>query len=104
VVLLGHIQDAIEGNRIRVTDRAVEEAHAEGLALSEICFSALHGETIEDYPDAKPYPACLIYGATPDGEPVHSVWAYNEISRWVALITVYRPDPRRWVNWRKRRR
>ena len=103
-MLLGHIQDAIQANRIRATDHAVEEAHMDRLTLDEIDFSVLHGELIEDYPDAKPYPACLIYGATPDGEPVHSVWAYNEISRWAVLITVYRPDPRRWVNWRQRRR
>ncbi len=61
------------------------------------------GEIIEEYPEDKPYPSCLIYGDTFPGEPVHSVWAYNEANRWAVLITVYRPDPKRWINWRKRR-
>jgi len=46
----------------------------------------------------------LIYGQTFNGDPVHSVWAYNELSRWAVLITVYRPDPERWIDWRERRR
>jgi hypothetical protein len=34
---------------------------------------------------------------------VHSVWAYNQENQWAVLITVYRPDPRRWIDWRTRR-
>jgi hypothetical protein len=55
------------------------------------------------YPDDKPFPSCLIYGETFSGEPVHSVWAYNQENQWAVLITVYRPDPRRWIDWRTRR-
>lgn len=97
-----HITEAILANRLRITEHADEEAQADGLTLEEICFSALHGEIIEDYPEARPYPACLILGQTARGDPVHSVWAYNENSRWAALITVYRPEPGRWVDWRRR--
>ncbi len=45
----------------------------------------------------------LIYGDTPAGDPVHSVGAYNEANGWAVVVTVYRPDPRRWVDWRTRR-
>jgi hypothetical protein len=31
------------------------------------------------------------------------VWAYNPDNRWAVLITVYRPDPNRWINWTERR-
>jgi len=100
---LENIVDAISHNRIRITDHADEEAHADHLSFDEIYVSVLQGEIIEDYPDDKPYPSCLIYGNTFSGEPVHSVWAYNADNRWVVLITVYRPDPRRWINGRIRR-
>lgn len=63
----------------------------------------LHGEIIEDYPSDRPYPSCLVFGCTFAGDPVHSVWAYNAQNRWAVIITVYRPDPDRWINWRKRR-
>jgi len=97
------IIEAIRANRVRITDHADEEAESDELTFDEIYFSVFHGEIIEDYPTDKPYPSCLIYGQTFSGDPVHSVWAYNEENRWAVLITVYRPDPDMWINWRKRR-
>jgi hypothetical protein len=96
------IIEAIRRNRIRITDHADEEAQADRLSFDEVFFSVFRGEIIEDYPDDAPYPSCLIYGDTFSGEPVHSVWAYNRDNQYAVLITVYRPDPRRWIDWRKR--
>ncbi len=101
---IADIIKAIQADRVRITDHADEEAEADQLTFDEIYFSVLHGEIIEDYPTDKPYPSCLIYGQTFSGDPVHSVWAYNEQNGWAVLITVYRPDPSRWINWRERRR
>lgn len=98
------IIEAIRNNRIRITDHADEEAQADGLSFDEILFSVLRGEIIEEYPTDKPYPSCLIYGESFAGDPIHSVWAYNAETGWAVLITVYRPDPARWINWRIRRR
>ena len=94
---------SIEAGRIRITDHADEEAAADRLTFAEVLYSAIHGEIIEDYPTDRPYPSCLIFGRNREGEPIHSVWAYNEQNRWAVLITVYRPDPDRWKNWRERR-
>jgi hypothetical protein len=88
---------------VRITDHADEEAQADRLTLDEIYFSVLHGEIIELYESDKPYPSCLIYGMTESGVVVHSVWAYNIESRWAVLVTVYRPDPRRWNDWKERK-
>jgi len=96
------INNAIRHSRVRITDHADEEAVADGLTFEEIYFSVMHGEIIEDYPDDKPYPSCLILGRTFSGEPIHSVWAYNPENLWAVLVTVYRPDPERWVNWKLR--
>lgn len=99
-----NIVDAIRYNRVRITDHADEEAKADNLTFDEIYFSVLHGEIIENYSNDKPYPSCLIYGQTFSGDPVHSVWAYNEKNQWAVLITVYRPDPNVWIDWRERKR
>ncbi|HID27382.1 MAG TPA: DUF4258 domain-containing protein [Methanosarcinales archaeon] len=96
--------NAIRSGRIRITDHADEEAQNDRLSYEEIFFSVLAGEIIEYYPEDKPYPSCLVYGRTFKDEPVHSVWAYNEETKWAVLVTVYRPDPARWINWRIRRR
>lgn len=97
------IVEAIRSDRVRITDHADEEARADSLTLDEVFFSVSRGEMIEDYPTDKPYPSCLVFGLAPDEEPVHSVWAYNSENRWAVLITVYRPDPRRWDDWRRRK-
>jgi hypothetical protein len=97
------IIDAIRHDRIRITDHADEEAQTDHLLFDEIFISVFQGEVIEDYPTDKPYPSCLIYGQTFRKEPIHSVWAYNQTNRWAVLITVYRPDPNRWIEWKKRR-
>ena len=103
IMELSNIIDAIQANRIRITDHADEEAESDQLTFDEVYFSVFHGEIIEDYPDDKPYQSCLVYGRTFSGDPVHSVWAFNDENQWAVLITVYRPDSDRWINFRVRR-
>ena len=99
-----NIISAIQEKCLRITDHADEEAQADYLTFDEIFLSVLQGEVIEDYPTDKPYPSCLIYGSNFEGEPIHSVWAFNDKTKCAVLITVYRPDPNRWINWRERRK
>lgn len=99
-----NIIESIRANHIRITDHADEEAQTDALSFDEIFFSVFQGEIIEEYPTDRPYPSCLISGRTFLGEAVHSVWGYNQDSHWSVLITVYRPDPARWIDGRKRRK
>ena len=96
--------DSIRGNRVRITEHADEEATSDKLTYEEVYFSVFKGRIIEEYPEDKPYPSCLVYGETFSGDPVHSVWAYNTDTQWAVLITVYRPDPERWIDWVQRRK
>jgi len=98
-----HIWEAIREGRVRITDHADEESQNDNLSFDEVYFSTLHGEIIKTYPEDKPYPSCLVFGQSFAGIPIHSVWAYNEASQWAVLITVYRPDPNRWIDWRRRK-
>lgn len=99
---LENIINAIRHSRVRITDHADEEAFDDGLTYEEIYSSVIQGEVIEDYLNDKPYPSCLIFGRNFLGEPIHSVWAYNPANKWAVLITVYRPDPDRWIDWKVR--
>ncbi len=101
---LNDIINAIQNKKIKITDHADEEAQNDNLLFDEIYFSIKHGEIIEDYPEDKPYPSCLIYGTTSRNDPIHSVWAYNSNSNWAVLITAYRPDPNLWINYKERRK
>lgn len=95
---------AISVGNVAITRHADQERGEDGLSFDEVYFSTVHGEIIEEYPTDSPYPSCLVYGDTFRGDPVHSVWAYNETNGAAMLITVYRPDPERWVDYRQRRR
>jgi len=101
---ISQIIEAIHDARIRVSDHAEVDAHEDRLSCKDVYQSVLHGKIIEDYPTDTPYPSCLIYGRNNDGDPIHSVWAYNPDNRWAVLITVYRPDPSQWINWIERRK
>ena len=100
---IADIIDAIQARRIRITDHADEATESDQLAFDEVYISVIHGEIIENYPDDRPYPSCLIYGQNFTGDPVHSVWAFNVENQWAVLITVCRPDHERWNNFRERR-
>ena len=97
-----NIINAIRGNSVRITDHADEEAFNDSLTYEEIYLSVIQGNIIEDYPNDKPYPSGLIMGMNFSNEPIHSVWAYNLENQWAVLITVYRPDPERWIDWKIR--
>ena len=98
------IVEAIKNSHVLVSRHAREEAEADSLLIDEICFSVMQGEIIEDYADDKPYPSCLIFGKNQQNNPIHSVWAYNQETGWAILITVYRPKPYKWIEWRIRRK
>ncbi|MDZ7317097.1 MAG: DUF4258 domain-containing protein [candidate division KSB1 bacterium] len=101
---IDNLIDAIRNHRVRITDHADEEAQADGLSFEEIFISVLRGEIIEHYDNDKPYPSCLVYGMNFSGDAIHSVWAFNPANQWAVLITVYRPDPDRWIDGRVRRK
>lgn len=103
-MLIQDIQLAVKMNLVIVSRHGREEAEADNLKLDEILSSVIQGEIIEDYPDDQPYPSCLIYGESRNHEPVHSVWGYNKDTGYAVLITVYRPDPAKWINGRTRRK
>ena len=100
---IDEIIEAIHASRVNITFHARKEAENDKLVLDDIFHSTQTGEITEEYLDDTPYPSCLIYGTTSLGDPVHSVWAYDAESGIAVLVTVYRPDPSRWINWKRRR-
>ena len=97
------IVSAVLRDRVRVTRHAYEEADNDQIDIAEVYHAALFGEVIESYPDDYPLPSCLVFGRTVGGDPVHSVWGYDEQMKYCYLVTVYRPDPDLWIDWTARR-
>ena len=102
-MIIDDVQRAIQADSVNITHHARKEAKEDSLKLDEIFFSVRHGKIIEAYPSDFPFPSCLVYGDTSTGQPVHSVWAFDRETGIAILITVYRPDPERWIHWGKRK-
>jgi hypothetical protein len=96
--------EAFRSSRYRITDHAVEEAYSDDLNFNHILESIYNGEVIEDYPDDRPFPSCLVLGYYENNKPVHCVIGFNNENMWAVIITVYRPDPERWIDNKVRRR
>lgn len=51
----------------------------------------LNGEVIEDYPDTKSFPSCLMLGLV-SGKPYHVVVALDTEGSKAYIITAYEPS------------
>ena len=60
-------------------------------------------ELLEDYPEDKYGPSCLILGFTKSKRPLHIQCSYPSGSL-IKLITLYEPDPERWIDFKRRRK
>ena len=61
------------------------------------------GKVIEQYLQDRPYQSVLVLGLTKRERPLHIVCAYNEKESQAIVITVYQPDPQRWIAYKTRR-
>lgn len=59
-------------------------------------------EIIEDYPDDKYGPSCLILGFTGLNRPIHVHCSYP-MRDLVTIVTIYEPNPAFWIDNRERR-
>ncbi|MCP5102032.1 MAG: DUF4258 domain-containing protein [bacterium] len=79
--------------------RAVER----NISELEVREAGKYAKVIEDYPDDKYFPSCLLLGFTATGRPLHIQVSLAEAVP-VRIITLYEPDEIEWINYSKRRR
>ena len=64
--------------------------------------AGLRSEIIEEYPDDKYSPSCLLLGFTQARRALH-IQISLEDTRLLKIITLYEPDEEEWVNYSERR-
>ena len=84
------------------SQHAVDQSVVRIISNKEIREAIEHGKIIEDYPDDKYGPSCLIYGKTENGRPIHVQCSYPSRSL-IKIITVYEPKFTLWINFEIRR-
>lgn len=94
------IRKLILGRKYNITRHAQRRCDFRGISIEEIESVILTGDIIEDYPDDKPYPSCLILGYVRKNEPLYVLLAYEER---VHIITAHWLDPDKWLNPKTRR-
>lgn len=100
--VIDEIRKKIAVDEFEFSKHAVDQTIIRRISVSEIREAISYGEIIDDYPKDKYGPSCLIYGETAGGRAIHVQCSYP--SRLVIkVITVYEPDPERWIDFKVRR-
>src|SRR5437870_825135 len=72
------------------------------ISVQELRDAIAVGEVMQDHPDDKYGPSCLVFGFTLANRPLH-IRCSDPSRPLVKIITLYEPDPRRWVDFKVRR-
>jgi len=101
--VLGEIQTKILWRQYEFSKHAVDQSIIRDISVAEV-EEAISGrsEVIEDYPDDKYGPSCLILGFTKAGRPLHLQCSYPN-RPLIKIVTLYEPDPDMWVDFRIRK-
>jgi|SRR5277367_3100758 len=102
MALIDEIRAKFARDEFEFSRHAVDQTIERAISVAEARESIADGVVIEDYPDDKYGPSCLIYGPTRRGRPLHIQCSYPSRSV-VKIITLYEPDPNQWVDIRTRK-
>ena len=99
--MIERIKKQVEAENYRFTIHGFERCVERYISPNEVKYAMLSGEVIEDYPEDKYGPSCLIYGVTKEGRILHVQCSIDPV--WV--ITAYDPtlNPDEWETDFKRR-
>lgn len=100
--MIEQIRAKIRARQFELSKHAVDQSILRRVSVQELREAIANGEIIEDYPDDKYVPSCLILGFTRAGRPLHVQCSYSS-RPLLKIITLYEPDPTRWIDFRVRR-
>ena len=94
-MLMVEIRRKFAEEQFEFSKHAVDQSILRQIRVQEIREAIANGQVIEDYPEDKYGPSCLIAGSTKAQRPIHVQCSYPARSL-VKVITVYEPNPQRW--------
>jgi hypothetical protein len=100
--IIEQIREKIVRNEYEFSEHATTESILRRISVQELCEAIGNGEIIEDYPNDKYGPSCLILGFTLAYRPLHIQCSYPS-RPLVKIITLYQPDANQWIDFRIRR-
>ncbi len=101
--MIDQLRSKVAANQFEFTRHALDQSILRGITVQELREAIANGEVIEDYPEDKYGPSCLLFGMTKSDRAIHIQCSYpsREI---VKIITLYQPDPEQWIDYKVRRK
>ena len=100
--MIVEIRKKIKRNLFEFSKHAVDQSIVRHISLQELHEAIMNGKIIENYPDDKYGPSCLIFGYTTSSKrPLHIQCSYPT-RQLVKIITLYEPDSEQWNNFEER--
>ena len=100
--LIDDIRKKIKIGQFEFSKHAVDQSITRRIGVQDLNDVIANGTVIEDYPEDKYGPSCLILGMTSKKRPLHIQCSYP--SRPILkIITLYEPDPVLWIDFKERR-
>ena len=100
--MIDEIRRKIEADQFEFSKPATDQSLIRGISVQEVRELFGSAEVIEDYPEDKYGPSCLIFGKTLAERPLHIQCSYPS-RPLIKVITLYEPDPARWIDFKRRR-
>ena len=100
--MIEQIRNKITSGLYEFSKHAVDQSIIRNITIQEVQEAFVFGEIIEDYPNDKYGPSCLILGYTQAQRPLHIQCSYPSRTL-VKIITLYEPDPNSWIDFKVRR-
>ena len=102
MTLIENIRKKIGIGLFEFSKHAVDQSIIRRISVQDMRRAIANGLIREDYPEDKYGPSCLIFGMTTKKRPIHIQCSYPS-RPIINIITLYEPDPVRWVDLKKRR-
>jgi hypothetical protein len=101
--MINDLRSKIAANQFEFTRHALDQSIVRGITVQELREAMESGEVIEEYPQDKYGPSCLIFGMTKSDRPIHIQCSYPS-REMIKIITLYQPDPEQWIDYKERRK
>ena len=100
--MIRELRSKIANGQFEFSQHAVDHSIIRHISVQEIREAFDSSRIIEDYPDDKYGPTCLVLGYTLAGRPLHILCSHPS-RPLVKIVTLYEPDPDLWIDFRTRR-
>lgn len=102
MAILDEICKKIRNGQFEFSQHATYQGIIRHISVQEVREAIEDSEVIEDYPNDKYGPSCLLFGFTQSRRPLHVQCSYPSRSL-VKIVTLYEPDPLQWIDLKTRR-